>query len=133
MIVMTNTEVYKRDIDFFQRTVNLASQSSYAKRVACIAAINNKLVGGAFNTQRNPAMNVPFGEASRHAEWNCLRLVQDKDYPRVTLYIARINAEGMPLPSRPCVRCMTEIRQKGVTELVYVSKHNNRVVKETLT
>jgi len=133
MIVMTNTEIFRRDIDFFNRTVLLASQSDYAKRVGCIAAINNKHVCGAFNTQRNAALHVPFGEASRHAEWNCLRLIQEKDYPRVTLYIARINTDGMPLPSRPCVRCMTDIREKGVQELVYVSKHNNRVVKETLT
>jgi tRNA(Arg) A34 adenosine deaminase TadA len=122
-------EVLQRDVKNFQRAVDVATLSDYTTRVGCVAAINNRFLCGTFNTHRNAARNVPHKEATRHAEPNCLAMVSDSDYSKLTLHVARINKIGGTLPSRPCTACMTLIVSLGVREVVYINK-SGRLVKE---
>lgn len=119
----------QRDVDLFQQAVKLALQSNHFTRVGCIAARNQRILAGAFNTIRNPPKNVSYGEATRHAEHNCLALLNENVLPRVTLYIARINQSGFPMPSAPCKWCRVEIAALDIKELVYISGQR-RLVKE---
>ena len=91
-------KVLARDVELFHKAVSLAGQSFHFTRVGCIAAHNQKVLAGAFNTIRNEPRNVLVGEASRHAEHNCLGLLNENVLSKVTLYIARINRTGVTLP-----------------------------------
>ena len=55
--------------------------------------------------------------ASIHAEIKALSPVAD---PKgATLYVARINREGTPLLSRPCVRCEVALDSLGIKRVVH--------------
>ena len=127
---MDSIEVLTRDLQFFGDACVVAAYSDYVTRVGCIAAKGRKKIAAAANAVRNAANRVPYGEATYHAEHNVLQMLPNTD--KVTLYIARLGKLHMPLPSRPCIRCVNEIFDAGITEIVYLNKHN-RVVKEALT
>lgn len=122
-------DVLQRDINFYGRAANLAVLSDYSTRVGCLAAKGNRLLAGAFNTIRSTPRNTAYGGATFHAEHNCLGLLSDSDFPRTTIYVARLGRSAQQLPSRPCVRCMLELVDKGIREVVYLDKHH-RIVKE---
>lgn len=125
---MTPAEL-TRDIDFYYEAVKLTKASEYTTKVGCLSAKGNKRLALAVNTVRNPAKNVPYGEATTHAEMNVLHMLNST--ARVTLYIARVGKLMQELPSRPCHRCMLEIRNSGIKEIVYLDKFH-KVVKEIL-
>ena len=124
-------QVESRDYAFYRKAKYLASFSSYRVRVGAFAAHNGKALAGAFNTIRNPTKNAELGGRSFHAEFNCLRMVPDRLLTRITLYVARIDYDGLIVPSKPCHRCMGELAQKGVKEVVYLDS-DLRVVKRKL-
>ncbi len=129
---MSNAEILQRDLDlYWDSAVRVASQSDYATRVGCVAAKGNRVIAGAFNTLRNISANVPYGEATMHAEINVLRMLDQS--AKITLYIARLNKTGKPMPSRPCIPCMLNIKHSGfsIREIVYMDTYN-KVVKERL-
>jgi deoxycytidylate deaminase len=125
----TELDLLLRDKKFYDDACDLAYYSDYSIRVACIAAKGAKRICGAVNTVRNSALNVPFGEASRHAEYNCLTQLASSD--KVTLYIARLSKTHQEMPSRPCNRCMLVLRGAGIKEIVYMDRFH-KVVKEKL-
>lgn len=124
-------KVLERDCEYFYRAVSLAQQGQHRVRVGCIAAVNGKILAGAFNTFRNSAKIVPHRAATYHAEHNTLNLIPERLLDRCTVYVARINLDGKPMPSRPCTYCMAEIAAGSIREVVYISKYN-RLVKEIL-
>lgn len=126
---MTYVGTLTRDLDLFERASLLAFEGDYGTKVGCVAAKGSKFLCGAVNTIRNPAMNVPHGEATRHAEYNVLRMLENVD--KITLYIARVNSGGSDLPSRPCNKCMRMIKEFGVKEIVYFDRFN-KIVKEKI-
>jgi len=119
----------QRDIDFYVDATVIASYSDYTTRVGCIAAKGNKIISVASNRLRNSALNVPYGEATTHAEMNVLNMLGETG--RVTLYIARLGKMEQELPSRPCVNCMKAILKTDIREIVYMDK-SGHVVKERL-
>jgi len=121
-----NVEVLTRDLEFYDRALQVARSSNYSTRVGCVASKSTRIICSAANKLTNPSLNVPIGEATKHAEMAVLTMLTD--YAKVTLYIAR-PGRVTDLPSRPCVKCMRAIKDKGIREIVYLSK-NGRVVKE---
>lgn len=123
-------KVLERDVAFYTKAIVVAGQSDYATRVGAVAAKGNKSICAAANSLRNPANNVSHGQATYHAEYNVLRMVQDPT--RVTVYIARLNKSGdMDMPSRPCNQCMKTFRMYGFPEIVYLDS-SRKLVKEKL-
>ena len=127
---MIDLATLERDRKFYYSARRLASQSMYPIRVGCIAAHNGKVLAGAFNTIRNPASNVPYGNATYHAEYNCISMVPDRLVSRITLYVARIDKSSKRMPSRPCDRCMVNIATRDIREIVYFD--GQFIVKEKL-
>ena len=120
-----------RDKRLYGSALHLAAQSEYSTRVGCVAAHNSKVLAGTFNTVRNSVKNAPYGTATYHAERNCLRMVPDRLLAKLTLYIARLDKAGGHMPSKPCHRCLSEIKIRGVRELVYYNGRN--IIKERLS
>lgn len=124
-----------RDRVFFYRAKRLAKHSDYPTyRVGAFAAHNNKALAGGFNTIRNDPTGrhdrTMFGNATYHAEYNCLRAVPERLLSRITLYVARIDKAGRLRPSRPCPSCRSVIDSYGVREVVYWN--GEFIIKEVL-
>lgn len=124
-------QLYAKDHFQFTYTVDLAANGEHRVRVGCVAAVGNKRIAGAFNTYRNDPANTDYGNATYHAEHNCLDMIPERLLSRATLYIARINLAGELVPSYPCWKCEGYIKLSKIDALVYVDK-NRQVVKERL-
>ena len=121
-----NAEILSRDLDLFDHAKMVAHSSNYSTKVGCVAAKSTRVICAAANKLTNPSLNVPVGEATKHAEMCVLTMLME--YAKITMYIARLG-RNEALPSRPCTKCMQAIKNKGVREIVYLSK-DGRVVKE---
>lgn len=131
---MSFVNVLSRDEKYFKVAATVAAVSDYSTKVGCVAAKGNKLICSASNRLRNPAKNVPWKEATTHAEINVLRLIGFDGARKLTLYIARLNKSGQTMPSRPCVTCMETITKENpviVYEIVYINQFGH-LVKEKL-
>lgn len=118
-----------RDHVYYSDAVNLARWSNLPTAVGAVAAHNNKRLAGGFNTLRNAAPNVEFGQASYHAEHNVARMVPVRLRTRATLYVARLSKLDDEMPSRPCTRCRKLLADMGLTEVVYLN-NEGKLVKE---
>jgi len=57
--------------------------------------------------------------ASVHAEKAALATLKGLDLRHATLYVARVNRMGLPLLSKPCIRCAQSIRAVGIRKVVW--------------
>jgi tRNA(Arg) A34 adenosine deaminase TadA len=121
-----SAEVLSRDLNFYEEALKVARSSNYSTKVGCVASKATRIICTAANRLVNDAANVPMGEATKHAEMAVLTMLTE--YAKVTLYIAR-PGRVVDLPSRPCIKCMKAIKEKGIREIVYLSK-DGRIVKE---
>jgi deoxycytidylate deaminase len=126
-----DAELLSRDLDLFGKAGLAASLSDYSTRVGCVAAKSRKVIAVSANKLRNPSNNVPYGEASIHAEMGVMAMLLNEEYSKLTLYIARLGRLQNNLPSRPCRACILEITGCGIRELVYMDKFKH-IVKEYL-
>ena len=119
-----------RHIDLYFKALELAAYSEYSTRVGVVVSKGRKIKCGAFNTLRNPSQNVPYGEATFHAEINAIKMLP-LGKGRCTMYIGRIGRSGLSLPSRPCKQCMRAIIDfLDFDEIVYLDKFNKIVLEK---
>lgn len=124
-------EIMTRDYSYYLDSCNMARLSDYSTRCGAVAAVGKKRIAGSWNSFRSIPANTLHGHATFHAEHNCLAGISERFLPKVTLYIARLGKDGMPLASRPCKRCLTELYEKRVPEVVYMNQEG-LIVKEIL-
>lgn len=119
--------VGKADVYTFNKTLELAARGEHRVRVGAFLMKGSRPLGGSWNRARNPVDNVPFGNATVHAEQHVLKANQSK-VEGCTLYVARISINGDLMASFPCRLCMEAIRLDGkVSKLVYFD--GNTLVK----
>jgi len=125
--------ISQRHETLFARAVEMAQNGEHRVRVGAIAAIGNTQISGAFNTLRNSTL-VEYGFQTTHAEMACLDMVSFAKRSKVTLYVARIDANGKLRPSFPCERCLKSIMSQQIKDVVFwngtlkmrVSSHLNQ-------
>ena len=100
--------IYKNDYKFWKQAYDLARNGEHRVRVGCLGVVSGIPTAGAWNRIRNVA-NVDFTDISIHAEMACINQISERQQPRTTLYIARINKKGQALPSHPCKRCLEKL------------------------
>lgn len=127
---MKNRLVSRRDYAHYIRAERLCKLSNYSIRVGAFAAHNGKVLAGSFNTVRNNPRHTSYGNATYHAEFNCIRMVPPRLLSRITLYVARISKMGERMPSRPCDRCINLLYDNDVREICYFD--GTVLVKEKL-
>lgn len=119
-----------KDHNYYGRALKLSLYGEHRVRVGALASVNAKITAGAFNTYRNVVNNAPYGSATYHAEFNCVRQIPPRLLPRTTLYVARVDKIGNPMDSRPCARCIKLLTFSGVRDVVYY--FNGQLLKERL-
>lgn len=105
---------------------NIAATSDCTHQHGCVAVKGGRTVGVGVNAYRNARSLfdiIPDEARSIHAEEACLRAV-GSNARGATLYIARVNRFGEEMMSRPCARCMKQIKESGVKRIVYTIDSN---------
>lgn len=100
----------------------VADSSQYRWRHGAVVSRGGRVIGHAPNKFRNSPIIDPKN-VTDHAEAAVIRELL-KNYPDLrgsSIYIARINNEGLVKMSRPCVNCMKLIVGAGIKEIIYTN------------
>lgn len=140
-------ELYETDVDSFMSkhgVINLDMTQQLSKKQRSMLSIASRLAetselpqkhgavivkGGrvlsvGVNKWRNKVNQHPVGteynpHLTYHAEIDAL--IRCPDTVGATIYIARVGKDGLQKFSRPCQRCMKEIRKAGIKKIIYTA------------
>jgi deoxycytidylate deaminase len=59
--------------------------------------------------------------SSLHAEMAAIKKASTTSLVGATIYVARVNKQGLPRMSRPCNHCYVEILRAGIKEIVFTT------------
>lgn len=109
------------DLSHIKRALKIAETSTCRFQHGVVIAHGRKVLSVGVNTARNPVhlCSDPRTQASRHAEFNAIRLIKNVDTSDLTLYSARLMKDGSPGLSKPCSNCQTLIDYLGFKEVWY--------------
>lgn len=100
-------------------------QKSKSRHYAILVDKRGKIVSEGFNsyscthpTMKNLSQKLGFdGKEYRHAEFHAV--LKDKRNRGHSLYVARVGANGQPMPSSPCLVCYSLIKSKKNIKQIY--------------
>lgn len=109
--------------------------SDYSRiHIGCIAVQGNKILSTGFNTNKSHPLQAHYNrfrafkgtdvcKHGLHAEIACILTLRDSevDWSKIDLYVYRIRKDIGQGISRPCVGCMTAIRELGIKNVYYTS------------
>jgi len=94
------------------------------QRHGCVIVKSGRVVAAQVNTFRNNPDNMSEDHIKSgctvHAERNAIRRA-GANAEGSTMYIARVNKQGVTRLSRPCNNCYVALMKAGVKEIVYTS------------
>lgn len=93
-----------------------ALRSQCRHRVGAVLTVGNRVLAASPNRRRNNPV-VTFTHATFHAEEAVLR--RARRTAGATLYVARVDAAGLPRLARPCPRCQLALIAAGVSRVRY--------------
>lgn len=103
------------------RTVALAGTAKSRHRHAALVVKDGVLLG------QGVARRIGHGPSLSAEAWRCSYL--HAEYAAIcaagsaargaTLYVARVNSQGIPRPSEPCARCRGLAQRAGVVRIVW--------------
>lgn len=118
-----------------EMALRVAMTSKHHKwQLGAVLTRGSTFLSSAPNKYQNPPW-INFLHASRHAEMETLRKSLNGTRG-TTIYVARADKDGLPKMARPCGRCMAELYEAGVREVVYTTDDGSykiERVKETTT
>jgi len=100
----------------------LASKSDSRKQHGALVVKSGRVVGMGINKNTNNPLFVSpehiKSHCSRHAEVEAIRNAR-YNVKGATLYVARVNRQGMDRNSKPCFRCQKVIRENKIKKVIY--------------
>ena len=125
--------ISKQKLKFFNTAELLARASSYKWQIGAVITQSGKIISsGIASDKTHPTQykhNLSTGRLSNgwgqrlHAEFIAiLRLPRNHNINNKTsLYVVRVLADGRRSMARPCVTCMSLIKEKGITNVYYTT------------
>ncbi|WP_035791530.1 hypothetical protein [Kitasatospora mediocidica] len=93
-----------------------ATASQCRHKMAAVLASGNRVLAARPNLRRN-SPRIDFHHATFHAEEAALRRVRNT--AGTVIYVARVNAEHIPMLARPCRTCQHLLAAAGVVRAYY--------------
>ncbi len=118
MMKETTGLLSNRDAAWLEQACKLATTSQERFRHSAIIVLGGSVQSWGINKNTlDPAYHVNEPKISVHAEEAALkRAVRTKG---AVIYVARINRTNEQRMSRPCDRCMRQLREAGIKRVVY--------------
>jgi cytidine deaminase len=115
-------DVSMNDWNKLLRTASLAKSSTHRFRIAATVVKGRKPISRSVNRYKSHPF-VPPRRFSLHAEVAALMNVTDPN--GATLYVARLDSENRLAPAKPCVFCVSYMRDLGIDRVVYSVSPNS--------
>lgn len=110
------------DTSFLAATAKVALTSDYRFRMAALLVKSGRVLGGDVNVPRITP-DTPPKRCSTHAEVRVLKSV--KNTFGSTIYIARLLLNDNTAMAKPCVWCLQQIIDAGVSRVVFTENNNS--------
>lgn len=102
---------------FLEHAVEIASRSKCRHKHGCVVVSRGQVVAAATN-QRVGDPDEGWRRAHVHAEHAALLAAGDRAYG-AKVYVARVNASGMPAESKPCRKCERMLDKFKVSVVIW--------------
>lgn len=115
-----------RERNFLSLAMKVAEDSDLDSRHGAVVVKGGRVLSLATNKKRND-LNVAFSHEgyqpvlTTHAEVAAMNRISADQLRGAIIYVARVDANGKPLISRPCFRCMDALVEAGVKKVVYTT------------
>ena len=91
-----------------------------ANKHGAVLVVGGKVLSVGVNTARNDvAPHIEHIHVSDHAEANAIRGIPLEALSKTTLYVVRINAQGKPMYSMPCIYCKRLISGANIKAVIH--------------
>lgn len=104
------------DVSFLSATAKIALTAEYRFRVAALIVKSGRVLGGETNSPRTTP-DTPPNRVSTHAEIRVLK--NTKTTKGATLYVARLKSEDQYGMAKPCIWCLNQILDAGISRVVF--------------
>lgn len=104
------------------RALKVAELSSANQKHGAVIYKGGSVLSLGVNTVPNDHLSTGeyVGSPNTHAETQAIRACgPDVDLSNATIYVARINKNGVPLFSKPCKTCQEAIDLAGIKKVIY--------------
>lgn len=132
MIIETSEyrDLIRTEITAFGLAESLASNFNkrYNVKTGVLVVAGSQIVCGNFTSFRSTKY---IGEYHFHPETTILDMYSS-EIESVVFYIAKLNIKNESQPSRPCKRCMTELKQAPELGCIVYRDEKLRIVKEVI-
>lgn len=111
----------KKEASFLSLAKNLAESSSCRMKHGAVVVSGGRIMSLGINSMKNNPARISeehIPDASMHAEMDAMRKVKGS-LKGATIYVARVNNQGVEMISRPCERCYLAIEKAGISKIVY--------------
>ena len=119
-----STDLSNKDTAFLKLAISLAGTSNCKQKHGAVIVRGGSVRATGVNKSRNdPAVFdneydvVRF--AHRHAEFQAIKQLRHIVLPGATMYIARVNNQGLTRMSRPCGACYNLIDLYQIKQIIF--------------
>lgn len=113
------------------RALKVAELSSANQRHGAVIYKGGSVLSLGVNTVPNDHLSTGefTGSPNTHAETQAIRACgPDVDLSNTTLYVARVNKNGIPMFSKPCKTCQEAIDLAGIKKVIYTTAEGAEIV-----
>ena len=126
LVASTDKSLSNRDHAMLARAVEIAKQSTCKQKHGAIIYKSGRVLAVGINATRNehPSMEISRRDYTYHAECAAIRGVGNTNRSaneNATIYVARINRQGKPVNSFPCISCQTWAALAGIKRVVFTA------------
>lgn len=120
--------------NYFKYAREESLKSDFRCKVGACLVIGKSIVKGHNKRKTHPRFANPsiHIKTSIHAELDCLARTKKIEIPFATLYVYRETQDGNPAMSKPCVHCMSFLRDSGIKTIYYSVQNYPYYKKENL-
>lgn len=115
---------------YLELAKKLAETSTKYPRVGCLIVKKKRVVSMGVNTCKSHPLQKRLNHLrfedkwfdtckhERHAEFNAV-LAANESLEGSSIYIARLNKDGLEMPSMPCKACLELIRKHNIKKIIF--------------
>lgn len=105
-----------------RRAIKEALKSDFRYRLGAVVANKNKIISAGHNSRRHHKYSDFYSwKGTCHAETAAILKAPFGTLAGSTVYVARVNAKGKQLLSKPCHCCLALMHSVGVAKVIYTT------------